>query len=118
MQNIDLTEALKMRICYGIKFVPSVHIPPTRPRYQLDPKFEWCTPAFRAEYNEWLRQWFGEETLAILVPPSFSVSSPFAWAGSGCGYILANPAVIQRLERVLPPMSAPIQGTYLGWWAG
>lgn len=57
----------------------------TEPRVQLDPNVP-CTDKFRAEYNEWLRQFFGEQPAACMMG----------------GDIVMHPSVLAMLKGALP----------------
>jgi hypothetical protein len=71
----------------GIKVLPSHLVQPV-PKIQLSPRFEWCTPSFRSEYNAWLLGRFGTREVA------FMFSGPF---GEG---IFMNPKQIAMLKNV------------------
>lgn len=54
----------------GIKVIESPYLRP-RAKIQISDKFPWCTPEFRAEYNEWLRTRFG------VIQEGYMLSGPF-----------------------------------------
>lgn len=64
MDKLLLTQA-KFQIG-GMKIIQSQFIEP-EPVLQLDPKFEWCTPEFRAKTNAWLRERFGVRDVAYIM---------------------------------------------------
>lgn len=51
----------------GLQIMLSYAVPRMRPKFQLKPELTCVTEEFRGEYNEWLRQWFGEEPFMVLV---------------------------------------------------
>jgi hypothetical protein len=57
----------------GLNIIESPHVLPV-PVLQIDPQFEWCTPAQRAKTNQWLLDTFGTKRVAYMFNGNVLVS--------------------------------------------
>lgn len=53
----------------GIEVCSNPYVPATRPRMQLSRKVA-VSAEFRAKFDSWLREFFGEEACAFLIDPA------------------------------------------------
>lgn len=77
----------------GLKIIEHPFLSRTVPKIQISANFTWCTPEFRAEYNEWLRSRFGE------VQVGYMLSGPFG------DFMAVGPGGLDSLRRVVKVIS-------------
>ena len=63
-QNAAMLRALGAPTLGGLPVYANNRIPRTRAKFQLALKLD-LEPAFRAAYDQWLREWFGEEPFIL-----------------------------------------------------